>query len=97
DQRVYDNGASKMTFTNVQPVENGFTANLSAAAQIGPKINDDAIKEAAKGKRYGDIQSGIESISGVDDVDVKFWPFWVSSAPNDVKKISVEFKLNESK
>lgn len=93
EQRVYDNGAKKVTFTNVTAADSGFTANLVATAKVGPKIDDDAIKNQAKGKRYGDIQSAIESIEGVDNVDVKFWPFWVSSAPDDTKKISVEFNL----
>jgi hypothetical protein len=97
DQRVYENGSKKVTFTNVTAAGNGFTANIVANAKIGPKINDDEIKNLAKGKRYGDIQSNIEAIQGVDDVDIKFWPFWVSSVPNDTKKISIEFKLNESK
>lgn len=97
DQRVYDNGAKKVTFTNVAPSGNGFSANVVATAKIGPKIDDDAIKNAAKGKRYGDIQSNIETIQGVDNVDIKFWPFWVSSAPNDIKKISIVFNLNDSK
>lgn len=97
DQRVYDNGAKKTTFTDVTPVQNGFTANIVANAKIGPKIDDDAIKNVAKGKRYGDVQASIEAIQGVDNVDIKFWPFWVSSVPNDTKKISIEFNLNESK
>jgi hypothetical protein len=97
DQRVYDNGAGGVTFTNVNAVETGFTANIVATAKIGPKIEDSAVQAMAKGKRYGEIQSSIESISGVDNVDIKFWPFWVHAAPNDVKKITVEFKLNESK
>lgn len=96
-QRVYDNGTGKVTFTNVAASDAGFAANLVATAKVGPKINDDEIKNQAKGKRYGEIQSAIETIQGVDNVDVKFWPFWVSSAPNDTKKISVEFNLNESK
>ncbi len=94
DQRVYDNGLKNVTFTNVAPASAGFGANIVATAKIGPKIDDDAIKETAKGKRFGDIQSSIESIDGVDNVDVKFWPFWVSSAPSDTKKISVEFNLS---
>ena len=97
DQRTYDNGAGKVTFTNVNAVENGFTANIVATAKIGPKIEDSVIKDTAKGKRYGDIQSSIEAISGVENVDIKFWPFWVTSAPNDAKKITVEFKLNDDK
>lgn len=95
DQRVYDNGGSKVTFTNVAPAGNGFTANIVASAKIGPQIKDNEIKDLAKGRRYGEVQSSIEAIQGVDNVDIKFWPFWVSSVPNDTKKISIEFKLNE--
>lgn len=97
DQRVYDNGAKKVTFTNITAAGNGFTANIVANAKIGPKIDDAQIKELAKGKRYGDIQATIEAIQGVDNVDIKFWPFWVNSVPNDTKKISIEFQLHESK
>ena len=97
DRRVYENGSANVTFTNIAASGSGFTGNIVATAKIGPKIDDNAIKELAKGKRFGDIQSSIESIQGVDNVDVKFWPFFVSSAPNDTKKISIEFNLNESK
>lgn len=97
DQRIYDNGSEKATLTNIASANDGFTANLVATAKIGPKINDDDIKNTAKGKRYGDVQSAIEAIQGVDNVDVKFWPFWVNSVPNDANKIKVEFNLNESK
>lgn len=96
-QRVYDNGGEGATLTNIAPVNDGYTANLVATAKIGPKINDDEIKNTAKGKRYGEVQSAIEAIQGVDNVDVKFWPFWVNGVPNDINKIKVEFNLNESK
>ncbi len=95
NQRVYDNGAKKVTFTNIAAADATFTGNIVASAKIGPKIDDAVIKELAKGKRYGDIQSTIEAIDGVDNVDIKFSPFWVSTVPNDVKKISIEFKLND--
>lgn len=96
DRRVYDNGADKVTFTDIAPTAKGFSANLIATAKIGPKIEDENVKDQAKGKRYGEIQSSIEAIQGVDNVDVKFSPFWVSTAPSDPKKIKVEFNLNES-
>ena len=97
DQRVYENGVKKAEFTNIAPSPTGFTANLVATAKIGPKIDDQAIRESAKGKRYGEIQSSLESIQGIDNVDVKFWPFWVTSAPNDTNRIKIEFNLNDSK
>lgn len=97
DQRIYDNGLKNASFTNVSEKDSTFLANLTADAKIGPKINDAQVKKTAEGKRYGEIQSQIEAIQGVDNVDIKFSPFWVSKAPNDTKRISVEFKLNGSK
>lgn len=97
DRRVYDNGFDKASFADVTVKKDTSTATLVATAQIGPKIDDQKIKDIAKGKRYGEIQSSLEAIDGVDNVDIKFWPFWVSSAPNDAKRINVEFKLNDAK
>lgn len=72
------------------------SANITTNGKIGPKIDEVALKEYAKGKRYGEIQSYVNEINGVDSVDIKFSPFWVSGAPNDTKKITVEFKVNGS-
>jgi hypothetical protein len=94
-QRVYSNGGDKVQFTNVNATDSGYTANIVATAKVGPKIDDNAVKEQSKGKRYGDIQSSLVSIQGVDSVDVKFWPFWVSTVPNDTNRITVEFNLDE--
>lgn len=96
DQRVYENGSNKVSFAQFATADGASTVTLTATGKIGPNIKDSEVKEQAKGKRYGEVQSQIESIQGVRDVDVKFWPFWVTSVPNDVKKVNVEFKLNES-
>lgn len=98
DQRVYDNGSGEAKLSNISVVDGGkFGANLVANARIGPKISDDEVKELAAGKRYGDIQASLEAIQGVESVDVEYSPFWVTSTPNDVKRISVEFKLSNDK
>ncbi len=97
DQKTYSNGLSTVSFTNVSAIEGGgMGANITTNGKIGPKIDEVALKEYTKGKRYGEIQSYVDEINGVDSVDVKFSPFWVSSAPNDTKKITVEFKVNGS-
>lgn len=95
DQQIYNNGLKSASFTGVSASDKGFFANITANGKIGPKIDESALKEYAKGKRYGEIQSHIQDINGVDSVDVKFSPFWVQSAPNDTKKIQVEFKVND--
>lgn len=94
DQKVYSNGASAVSFTNVTGKDGKYAANISTNGKVGPKIDENALKEFARGKHLGDIQSHIQAINGVDSVDVKFSPFWVSSAPDDTKRISVEFKVN---
>ena len=60
-------------------------------------IKEANVKDQAKGKSYGEVQSAIESIEGVEDVDVKFSPFWVKSVPKDINKINVEFKIKDVK
>lgn len=93
DQRVYDNGSKKAAFTDFKN-DNGARARLVANGKVGPQIKDEDIKEKVKGKQFGDIQADIEAIQGVEDVDVKFFPFWVRTVPGDTKKITVEFKIN---
>lgn len=97
DQRVYDNGSKKAVFEDVTSDDKTVKGTLVATAHIGPKIEDSQIKNEVKGKRYGEVQQSLEAIQGVDNVDVKFFPFWVSSVPDDTNRITVEFKLNESK
>ena len=87
----------RSTFTDFAADATGGKVQLVANGKVGPQINDDDIKQKVKGKEYGDIQADIGAIQGVDDVDTKFWPFWVKTVPNDTKRITIEFKLNEQK
>lgn len=96
NQRVYSNGVDKTTFVDVVAIENGFTATMTATATFGPKIDDAAVRSQARGKKFGEVQSAIEGISGVESVDVKFRPFWVRTVPNDEERISIEFNLDEA-
>lgn len=95
DQRPYSNGQDKVFYSEFK-AGNTTTVKLTTNASVGPKIDEREIRDRAKGKRLGDIQSDIESVSGVRDVDVKFWPFWVRTVPNDANKVRVEFKLENA-
>ena len=97
-QKVYDNGLSTVKFADFARDEGSQagSVNMTAVAQIGPKIDDTAIKQQVKGKRTGEIMGDLKAIDGVSDVDVKLSPFWVSAVPNDVNKITVEFKLQKN-
>lgn len=92
-RKVYDNGVSSVVFSDFAGGDNK-TVSVSATGQVGPSIDEKLIKEQSKNKHYGEIQSSLESIQGVQDVDVKFWPFWVSKAPNSVDKIKIEYSVD---
>lgn len=97
-QKVYDNGVSTVKFADYVQNEGEKVGkvNVTAVAQIGPKIDDNEIKEQVKGKRAGEILGDLKAIDGVSDVDVRLSPFWVQGVPNDTKKITVEFKLKKN-
>ncbi len=96
-QRIYDNGVSKVAFSQFSKAYNAQTVRLTTNGKVGPDIKEANVKDQAKGKSYGEVQSAIESIEGVEDVDVKFSPFWVKSVPKDINKINVEFKIKDVK
>lgn len=95
DQRVYDDGAKDAKFQEVDQVKGGAKFTLIATAKIGPKLDEDEIKQEARGRKFGDIQSSIQGIQGVEDVDVKFSVFWMDTVPDDLKKITVRFEVND--
>jgi len=95
DQRIYDHGVKDARFQEVEKVKDGARFTLIATAKIGPKLDEDRIKEEARNRKTGQIQEVIQAIPGVEDVEVKYFPFWVSTVPDDSKKINVQFKVDE--
>lgn len=92
EQKVYQNGADGAYFTQFVEAEGGTTARLKAVAEIGPKIDEKYVRDVSKGKRYGEVQGELESIIGVESVDVKFSFFWVATVPNNDSKITVKIE-----
>ena len=95
NQKVYSNGASSVSLTNVTIAGDAITAKLTANGKIGPKIDEAAIKDYVKSKRIGEVQEYVKAIDGVKSVDVNFSPFWVHKVPGDIKKITVKFVVDE--
>jgi len=92
-QKVYSTGVDKIGLSNFRREGETLTAAITATGQIGPKIDEAAIKEQVKGKIYGEVQSALQTIDGVKNVDVKFSYPWVRTVPNNTDKINIEFKL----
>lgn len=95
-QRIYDNGLATVKFEDFKAGEKSEAATISANAKIGPKINEETIKQDVKGKRSGEVIGDLKDIDGISDVQVKLSPFWVQGIPGDIKKITIEFKLKNN-
>lgn len=96
-QKIYDDGMSTVKLTNYSAGDDGSaaTVNLSATGQVGPNVDEALVKQAVKGKNYGDAQAALSSIDGVNNVDVKFSYFWVTKIPTNTSKISVQFSVQK--
>ena len=97
NQKIYNDGSNEVKFAQYSERNNAVQVRLTANAKIGPEIDEHKVKEQVKGRNYGDVQSSLESIDGVQDVDTKFSPFWVRTVPNNDKHISIEFKLDNGR
>lgn len=83
DQAVYKLGNSDGNETAV---------NMQVQVVLGPKINEDQLKQDIAGKKKGDVQNTVKSLNGVEDAEVSFSPFWVSSVPKNTSKITIEYQ-----
>ena len=96
DQRVYENGSSKVEFQDVTNTPDGAEVTVIATAKIGPQLDEAEIKQQSLGRKGGEIQETLQAIQGIQDVEVKYFPFWVGSVPNDETKVNVQFKVDDS-
>jgi hypothetical protein len=97
NKSIYSSGDKEVRFSRFQRASGGrYTATLHATGFVGPSIDDQALSQDLVGKNYGEIEATVNTIDGVDGVDVNFWPFWVTKAP-PADKINIRFSiLNET-
>lgn len=80
-QSVFDNGYNDVQVLSFQATPTGGTVRLVTTAKIGPEINDDQLKSEMVGLKKNEIKDMVEKIPGVEKVDVNYFPFWVTTAP----------------
>lgn len=44
---------------------------MTTNGKVGPKVDENALKEFAKGKKTGEIQDYARNVNGVENVEVK--------------------------
>lgn len=93
NQKIYESGDKSTSFSQFSTVDGGaYTVKARATAQVGPEIDDGSLAKTLVGKRAGEIQQQLEDIQGVEDVETKFSPFWVTTAPK-AEKITIKFLI----
>ena len=95
NQKIYDTGVKTVSMTNISFSDGVVSATITANGKVGPKIDEDAVKEYVKGQSVGEVQERVKTIEGIKSVDVKFSPFWVYRVPNDTKKIEIKFEIDD--
>lgn len=94
-QKIYSTGIDNASLGSFRKDGDSMTVTVSANGSVGPKIDEDSIKEQVQGERYGEVQQSLQLIEGIKDVDVQYSYFWVRTVPNDLNKIKIEFKVND--
>lgn len=89
-QGILTQGIEQSSFKVNEATSNGASMNMQTVAEVGPSLDTDEIAKMAAGMKSNQIKSEIESNPDVTEVDVKMSPFWVSKAPSNVDKITVE-------
>ncbi len=91
-QGIIDDGIGAAKFTVDAP---GATPTLeigmSVVAVAGPEIDIEKVKTDMVGKKTGVVKDAIATNPGVEAVEVKYSPFWVTKAPK-AAKITVVFE-----
>jgi len=95
--KIYSDGIDDVTLSGYLSTDKSVTVDAyTKTAKIGPNIDEAKIKELIKGKKFGDAQSILSGIPGVNDVQINFSYFWVTTMPDNVDKIDVQFILQDA-
>lgn len=97
EQDVLDNGLSAAKVSVETPGAGPqLKVDVAVTAVVGPKIDTDQLKQDIKGQKDGIVKDRIKQIDGVEDVEVKYSPFWVTKAPK-AEKITIQFEKSSTK
>lgn len=94
NQSIFSDGSNSIQFQGYQKLNNGaVTTRLVTTGYIGTTIDTKQLADQIKGKKQGEIEQIANQIPGVDKVDIKFSPFWVTNAPSNTEKITIRFTV----
>lgn len=88
-QKILDDGITMAQFTVRDATATSAVVGVKVKSVAGPDIDITALKKQIAGKKSGEITSSIGGLPGVTKVQVTYSPFWVTTAPTNIDKITV--------
>ncbi len=89
NQNIISNGLNQSAFRQTGTSGSTDQVSLSTLAVVGPNISVSQIKKAAAGKSPEQIIAVVKNNPDVTSVTIRLSPFWVSQAPTNLSKITV--------
>ncbi|MEI7838232.1 MAG: hypothetical protein WCI37_00400 [bacterium] len=93
-QSIIDNGVKNAQYSSLQAGATTAQITMQDKAYIGANLDKQNLKDQIAGKKSADVKSIINAYPGVDNVSIKFFPFWVNAVPKDQNKIVIN--INKS-
>ncbi len=89
-QTILNTGLQQAKFrVTEESSANVFKLNIESTVVAGAQLRENDIREMARGKKRGFIESELKSRPGVKEATVQYSPFWVMSTPKKASKITV--------
>jgi len=96
DQSILDTGIDQAAVSiSAKVSETNMTIGVKTNGFAGPKLDEAALKEEIKNKRYSEAISIIESKDGVKQANIELSPFWVSHVPGRTGKINIDIEVSD--
>jgi hypothetical protein len=88
-QKILDYGISSANYSVQNQGSNNEVVTMQDNALVGFALDASTIKSQVAGEKPGTAEQAIRSYSGVTSANVHLSPFWVSSIPKKLSKITV--------
>lgn len=87
-------GEPKLTYgeSELDLKQRKMSLKVYSETMVASQIDGGKIFENVQGKSLADLQSYFKNVNEVQNVNVRFWPFWVKSIPRINSKVNIDIK-----
>ena len=94
DESIYEESLNIDYTPDILDLDSGrIVLSLVFSAELYPKIDLFLLKKALIGKSLKEAETFLEGQSEIINTEIKLWPFWVTSIPQKLDKIEINYPL----